>query len=101
MAESIDSRIIKSIREMYAEGEPIFAYNVGMRAGFDPSTISRWFRDHGIFWDSWRREWVICVPEIAEPALVGLQAGVFGRAEWLRPRWLKSYTASVAKGGQR
>ena len=89
MAESIDSRIIESIREMYAEGKPILAYSVGMRAGFDNSTVSRWFRDHGIFYDCWRREWMIIIPELAGPVVEALPRGAINQASWLSTGWLR------------
>jgi len=72
-----------------------------MDAGFSSSDVSRYFRDHGIFWDCWRREWVVCIPELAAPILEGLPVGVFPLADWLRPRWVAGYVETFAKGATR
>lgn len=89
MTGSIDSKIIKSIGGLYAEGKPIFAYDVGLRAGLDNSTVSRWFRDHGIFYDCWRREWLIIIPELAGPVVEALPRGAINQANWLSTGWLR------------
>lgn len=96
--KDLDQKILESIERFHRAGKPIYVYSIGLDAGFDPSIVSRYFRDHGIFWDSWRREWIVCVPELAAPITSELPAGVFPIAEWLRPRWLRAYTATVAKG---
>ena len=101
MANSIDARIIKIIREIHAEGKPIFAYSVGMRAGFDPSTVSRWFKDHGIFYDCWRREWMIIIPELAAPVQAELPMGAIKRAGWLSTGWLRRGYSPRAPQGAR
>jgi hypothetical protein len=89
MPDSVDSRIIKSVQEMHANGKPILAYSVGMHAGLDNSTVSRWFRDHGIFYDCWRREWLIIIPELAAPVVGALPRGAINQASWLSTGWLR------------
>lgn len=96
-----DRKIIDSITRLHLAGKWITVTAVGMDAGICPSDVSRWFRDHGIFWDCWRREWVVCIPELAAPILEGLPVGVFPLADWLRPRWVAGYVETFAKGATR
>lgn len=87
--DDLDIRIIESIKALHAEGKPIFAYSVGMHAGLDNSIVSRWFRDHGIFYDHWKHSWVVIVPELAEDVVEKLPRGTIHRAEWLSTGWLR------------
>jgi hypothetical protein len=84
MPDSVDSRILKSVQEMHADGKTILAYSVGMHAGLDNSTVSRWF------------------PELAAEITSQLPVGAIKRAEWLSTGWLRQgYAPSFAtrKGG--
>ena len=101
LATNPGEKIIESIGRFHREGKPIYAYNIGMDAGLDSSIVSRYFRDRGIFWDSWRREWTVCIPELAAPITSELPAGAFPLATWLRPRWLAGYVETFAKGAAR
>ena len=85
----IDRRIIESIRQFHRDGKPIYVYRLGMDCGLDPSIVSRWFRDRGIFWDHWRREWVAIIPELAGPVLERLPVGAISQADWLSSGWLR------------
>ena len=96
-----DNKIIESISRLHHGGKWITVTAVGMDAGICPSDVSRWFRDHGIFWDCWRREWTVCVPELAAPITSELPVGAFPLADWLRPKWLSAYVATVAQGAGR
>ena len=96
-----DNKIIESISRLHHGGKWITVTAVAMDAGFSSSDVSRYFRDHGIFWDSWRREWVVAVPEIAAPITAKLPPGAFPVATWLRPRWLAEYRETVAQGAGR
>lgn len=93
-----DRKIIDSITRLHLARKWITVTSVAMDAGFSSSDVSRYFRDHGIFWDCWRREWTVCVPELAAPITSELPAGAFPLAAWLRPRWLAEYKATVATG---
>lgn len=93
-----DRKIIESITRLHHAEKWITVTAVGMDAGICPSDVSRYFRDHGIFWDSWRREWVVCIPELAAPITSELPAGTFPLATWLRPRWLREHKATFATG---
>lgn len=96
-----DRKIIDSITRLHHAEKWITVTAVAMDAGFSSSDVSRYFRDHGIFWDVWRREWIICIVELAAPILEGLPVGVFPLAEWLRPKWLAEYRETVAQGAGR
>jgi len=96
-----DRKIIDSITRLHHAGKWITVTAVGMDAGICPSDVSRYFRDHGIFWDSWLREWVVCIVELAAPITSALPVGVFPLADWLRPRWLAGYVETFAKGATR
>lgn len=96
-----DRKIIDSIKRLHLARKWITVTSVAMDAGFSSSDVSRYFRDHGIFWDSWRREWVVAVPEIAAPITAKLPPGAFPVATWLRPRWLAEYRETVAQGAGR
>jgi hypothetical protein len=96
-----DHKIIDSIKRLHLAEKWITVTAVGMDSGICPSDVSRYFRDHGIFWDSWRREWTICIPELAAPITSELPVGAFPLADWLRPKWLSAYVATVAKGAAR
>ena len=92
-----DRKIIRSITALHYEGKPIYAYSVGAGAGLDNSTVSRWFRDHGIFWDVGRQEWLVVVPEMARDVIERLPVGAIPQAEWISAGWLhKGY----APGGR-
>lgn len=93
----LSHRIIETIKRFHRDGQPIYAYNVGMVAGYDPSIVSRWFRDRGIFWDHWRGEWVCIVPELAGEIL---ETGAIRRAEWLSSGWLRRGYAPTPKAGE-
>lgn len=94
----LDQKIIESVERFHRAGKPIYVYSIGLDAGFDPSIVSRYFRDHGIFWDSWRRGWTVCIPALAAPITSELPVGAFPLASWLRPKWLSEYRETVAKG---
>jgi len=96
-----DRKIIDSITRLHLAGKWITVTAVGMDSGICPSDVSRYFRDHGIFWDSWRREWTVCIVELAAPILEELPVGTFPLADWLRPKWLREYKATVATGATR
>ncbi|MDF0591729.1 hypothetical protein [Candidatus Methanocrinis natronophilus] len=89
MAGDVDYRIIETIKRFHRAREPITAWRVGMGAGYDPATVSRWFRDHGIFWDHGRRMWIAVIPELAGPVLEKIPAGAIPAAEWLSTGWLR------------
>lgn len=85
-----DYRIIESIKRFHREGKPIYAYNIGLDCGLDPSIVSRWFRDHGIFWDSWRKSWVAVIVELAALVLETLPEGAIKTAAWVNGGyWLR------------
>lgn len=96
-----DHKIIDSIKRFHREGKWITVTALGMDSGICPSDVSRWFRDHGIFWDCWRKEWVVVVPELAAAITSELPAGAFPLADWLRPKWLSAYRATFATGATR
>jgi hypothetical protein len=101
VGRDFDRRIIESVTRLHLAGKRITVTAVGMDAGFSSSDVSRYFRDHGIFWDSWRREWTVCVPEAAAPITSALPVGAFPLADWLRPRWLAEYRETFATGAAR
>jgi hypothetical protein len=85
-----DRKIIDSITRFHREGKPIYAYNIGLDCGLDPSIVSRWFRDHGIFWDCWRKSWVAVIVELAAPVLETLPEGAIKTAAWVNGGyWLR------------
>lgn len=95
---TVDQKIYKSITRLYRAGKPITAIAVGMYAGICPSDVSRWFRDHGIFWDVWRKEWICVIPELAVSVLAELPRDAIPRASWLSTGWLRrGYSPGVVR----
>ncbi len=88
----IDRKIIDSITRLHRAGKPIYAWSVGMDAGICPSDVSRWFRDHGIFWDVWRKEWVCVIPGMmGDDVAAKIPAGSIKPATWIMGgNWLRS-----------
>jgi hypothetical protein len=94
-----DHKIIDSIKRLHLAGKWITVTSVGMDAGICPSDVSRWFRDHGIFWDRWRKEWVVVVPEMMGEALTAkLPEGSIKPANWImRSFWLNNCGEEAAR----
>ena len=101
LGQDFDRKIIESIKRLHLAEKWITVTAVAMDAGFSSSDVSRYFRDHGIFWDSWKREWVVCIVELAAPILEAVPVGTFPLATWLRPRWLREYRETFATGAGR
>lgn len=95
----LDRKIIESIKRFHRAEKPIYAYNIGLDCGLDPSIVSRWFRDHGIFWDCWRKEWLVIVPEmLGDEIAAKLPEGSIKPANWiLSSFWLNSGATGAAR----
>jgi len=94
-----DHKIIDSIKRLHLAGKPITVTAVGMDAGICPSDVSRWFRDHGIFWDVWRKEWLVVVPEMLGGEVAAkLPEGAIKPANWImRSFWLNNCGEEAAR----
>lgn len=92
LGQDFDRKIIESITRLHLAGMWITVTAVGMDSGICPSDVSRWFRDHGIFWDCWRKEWLVIVPEmLGDEIAAKLPAGSIKPATWISSSfWLRN-----------